>query len=205
MLIAPAMPDPSARKSERKFGLVRSATCGMVRMSRWGGMRIVCWRSQPNIAAVAMAARSPNTWSVTPREAMSGSSRMLPTLAEMAGPINGATTIAPMMVAAESSKRPVVAMIVDSNRKAKNVEFAGARSCARAYSSSREIRRPGNRSMSAESRWETTVSVGKTIVYESSRMPASTRSSITVSTPLGGTGNWTIASKSPRPTSSKTA
>jgi len=70
----------------------------------------------------------------------------------MAGPIKGATTIAPMIVAAESSSKPVVAIIVLRIRNAKNVEFAGASSSARADNSSREIRRPGKRSISAESR-----------------------------------------------------
>ncbi len=117
----------------------------------------------PIAAPIRIAMMSPEICSLTPREAIFWSPRTVPTLAEMAGPISGATTIAPMMVAAESSNSPVVAMIVLRIKNAKNVEFAGAKSCARAKSSSREMRRPGNRASSAAMRWETTVSVERTM------------------------------------------
>jgi len=54
ILSEPAIPDPSARKSDRKFGLVRSAICGTALMSRPGGMSTVCWSTHPMTAAVAL-------------------------------------------------------------------------------------------------------------------------------------------------------
>lgn len=72
----------------------------------------------PITAATAIASRSPPTCSFTPREASSRSLMTVPTLAEIAGPMSGATTIAPMIVAAESSNSPPVAIIVLRTRKA---------------------------------------------------------------------------------------
>ena len=118
ILIAPAMPDPRARKRDRKLGLVLSATCGISRISRPGGKSMDSFRSTPSSAPIAIASRSPPTCIFIPLEASFLLSRTVPTLADMAGPISGATTIAPIIVAAESSRRPPVAITVLRTRNA---------------------------------------------------------------------------------------